>query len=191
MEHQTDTTIILASQSPRRQELLKLLRSNFEIQVSDVDETFPAGMEPAQVVEGLAARKARAVHDLRPDTAVIGADTIVVIDGDILGKPADRSDAEAMLRRLSGRTHQVYTGVAICAPGRMEVFSCCTDVCFAALSDEDVSWYLSTDEPYDKAGAYGIQGYGARLIEGIHGDFFNVMGLPVCELSKYLRKMGV
>ncbi|MEM1485073.1 Maf family protein [Oscillospiraceae bacterium PP1C4] len=170
--------IILASQSPRRQELMKLLFDEFEVRVSDVDESLPDGIDPASAVESLALRKAKAVAE-DAQGIVIGADTVVAIDGLILGKPQDPADAAAMLRRLSGKVHQVYTGVAICAPKQECVFHRCTSVEFCSLSEEEIAWYLKTGEPFDKAGAYGIQGWGARFIKGITGDYFNVMGLPV------------
>lgn len=189
MELKSGVRVVLASQSPRRQTLLKTIYDEFEICVSDADESVPEGTEPARAVEMIAMRKAQAVSKLRPNDVVIGADTVVVVGGEILGKPADARDAAVMLRKLSGRKHQVYTGVAILTPGKTKVFSCCTDVQFALLTKEEINWYISTGEPLDKAGAYGIQEYGARFVEGIHGDFFNVMGLPVCALYEQLRLM--
>lgn len=171
--------VILASQSPRRQELLRFLCSTFEIRVSDVDETISQGVSPADAVELLARRKAEAVARDFADALVIGADTVVAIDGLILGKPCGSEEAAAMLRRLSGRTHQVYTGVCLCRGEKRDVFHCCTDVEFSPLTEEEIGWYLATGEPFDKAGAYGIQGFGARFIRRIAGDFYNVMGLPV------------
>lgn len=173
--------VVLASQSPRRRQLLKMLFEEFEIHVSDVDESLPKGISFSKAVESLALRKAKAVQESEPGALVIGADTIVALaqDGLLLGKPKDEADAARMLRLLSGRAHDVYTGVALCQGERQEVFSCRTRVSFAPLSDEEIDWYISTGEPMDKAGSYGIQGYGARFISGIEGDYFNVMGLPV------------
>ena len=171
--------IVLASQSPRRQELLGFLFPRFTVRVSEADETLPEGIAPDEAVRTLALRKARAVAPEAPGALVIGADTVVAIDGLILGKPRDAADAAGMLRRLSGRTHQVYTGVALLGGGREECFHECTGVTFAPLTDGEIAWYLSTGEPFDKAGSYGIQGYGARFIERISGDYFTVMGLPL------------
>lgn len=179
--------IVLASQSPRRQELLRFLFDSFEILVSDTDETLPAGITPDAAVESLALRKAQAVQALRPQSLVIGADTVVTIDHTILGKPKDREDAARMLHTLSGRVHQVYTGVAICYRDKKRVFHCVTEVEFSPLSAEEIEWYIHTGEPMDKAGSYGIQGYGARYVKRISGDYFNVMGLPV---NSIYREMG-
>ena len=185
---ETMKEVILASGSPRRQELLQLVIDHFEVYVSDVDETLPEGIAPCDAVEMLALRKAQTVADLRPHALVIGADTVVAVEGQILGKPRDDDQAAEMLRILSGRTHQVYTGVAICEKSASSVFSCCTQVEFAPLTEAEIDWYLSTGEPFDKAGAYGIQGYGARFVKGITGDYFNVMGLPVNRLYTILGK---
>lgn len=181
--------LILASQSPRRQELLRLLTDDFVVVVSEADETLPEHIAPADAVTRLALRKARAVASLHPDSPVIGADTVVAVGGEILGKPVDRADAARMLRRLSGTVHQVYTGVALCSGAREEVFFSQTDVEFAVLSEQEISWYLATGEPFDKAGAYGIQGFASRFVKGIRGDFFNVMGLPVQPLYEKLGKI--
>lgn len=182
--------IILASGSPRRQELLHLVVENFEVCVSDADETLPEGIGPSKAVEMLAQRKAQAVARLRPSALIIGADTVVAVDGAILGKPQDDEQAREMLLRLSGRMHQVYTGVALCENGGSCVFSCCTEVEFASLTNEEIDWYLGTGEPFDKAGAYGIQGYGARFVKAIKGDYFNVMGLPVNRLYTKLGEIN-
>lgn len=182
--------VVLASQSPRRRELLGLLADDFEICVSDADETLADGIAPSAAVEQLALRKARAVACGMPEAIVIGADTVVAIDGMILGKPADEKDARAMLSRLSGRVHQVYTGVAVCLGAEEHVFHCCTSVEFCALTAEEIKWYISTGEPFDKAGAYGIQQYGARFVKGVVGDYFNVMGLPVNSLYHVLADIA-
>lgn len=182
--------VILASGSPRRQELLRLVVENYEVCVSDADESLPDNIEPSKAVELLAARKAQSVADSHKDALVIGADTVVVLDSKILGKPTSNSHAKEMLQSLSGRVHQVYTGVALCEKGTTRTFSCCTDVEFASLNEDEIDWYLTTDEPFDKAGGYGIQQYGARFVKGIKGDYFNVMGLPVHELYTILGRVN-
>lgn len=171
--------IILASASPRRREILTTLGIPHRVVVSDADETLPAGISPAEAVETLAARKAAAVAPLcAADDIILAADTVVTIDGDILGKPADEADAARMLRRLSGRAHAVYTGVAVRRGERILVAHESTQVHFAPITDADIAAYIATGEPMDKAGAYAIQGRAARFIEGIEGDYFNVVGLP-------------
>lgn len=188
---------ILASQSPRRKELLARVVSDFDVRVSHVEEVVPAGLQPQEVVMHLAKIKAEAVaRELRLEQpaqrfAVIGADTVVALDHQIMGKPKDRADCVRMLSALSGREHAVYTGVAVVVDGRTESFYERTAVRFLPLSDEEINWYASLDEPYDKAGAYGIQGYGSLLVEGICGDYFNVMGLPVASLRRRLLSLGV
>lgn len=188
---------ILASQSPRRKELLSRVVSDFDVRVSHVEEVVPAGLQPQEVVMHLAKIKAEAVaRELRLEQpaqrfAVIGADTVVALDHQIMGKPKDRADCVRMISALSGREHAVYTGVAVVVDGRTESFYERTAVRFLPLSDEKINWYASLDEPYDKAGAYGIQGYGSLLVEGICGDYFNVMGLPVASLRRRLLSMGV
>ena len=171
--------IILASGSPRRREILTTLGVPFRVVVSDADEVLAAGIAPAEAVETLAARKAEAVASrCAPDETVLAADTVVAVDGDILGKPVDEADAAAMLRRLSGRAHTVYTGVAIRRGGELRLAHEATQVRFARLTEADIAAYIATGEPMDKAGAYAIQGRAARFIEGIEGDYFNVVGLP-------------
>ena len=188
---------ILASQSPRRKELLSRVVSDFDVRVSHVEEVVPAGLQPQEVVMHLAKIKAEAVaQELRLEQpaqrfVVIGADTVVALDHQIMGKPKDRTDCVRMLSALSGREHAVYTGVAVVVDGRTESFYERTAVRFLPLSDEEINWYASLDEPYDKAGAYGIQGYGSLLVEGICGDYFNVMGLPVASLRRRLLSLGV
>lgn len=186
--------MILGSASPRRRELLALITPDFTAQSADADETLPEGIAPIEAVERLSRIKAEAVLALQPqkeDVAVIGADTIVYIDGEILGKPHSRKQAAAMLRQLSGRAHTVCTGVTVLINGECRTFHQTTAVRFYPLSEDEIAWYTSLEEPYDKAGAYGIQGAGAHLVEGITGDYFNVMGLPVALLSRTLREMGV
>ncbi len=183
--------LILASASPRRRELMEKIGLPFEVIVSACDETLPADIPAEQAAEVLAVRKAAAVAKLHPDAVVIGADTTVLLDGAILGKPADTDDCKRMLHALSGRQHQVVTGVAVFWSGRSLSFSDLTQVRFYPLNDAEIDAYAASDEPYDKAGAYGIQGQGALLIEGIQGDYYNVMGLPVAKLVRVMRKIGI
>ena len=179
--------IILASASPRRSALLQLLGLPFTALPTGEDETLPLGLPPAEAVQALALRKAQAAVRQHPQALVIGADTAVVADGEILGKPADRAGAARMLRMLSGRAHQVYTGVALLCPKGQQIFHQCTGVTFYPLSERTIEWYLDTGEPFDKAGAYGIQGKGALLVREIAGDYLNVVGLP---LALTARKIG-
>jgi len=178
--------LILASASPRRRELLSYIQPDFKVVTLPTSEEFDPGTTPKTMVETLALRKARAVFELHPLDIIIGADTTVVLDGLIYEKPVDEADAFRMLRALSGREHTVFTGVAILWQGGEKVFSEETAVRFTELSDEEIRAYIATGEPMDKAGAYGIQGFGAKLVEGINGDFYNVMGLPVCRVNKEL-----
>lgn len=178
--------VILASKSPRRKELMNYLTSQFTVEVSGADELLPVGVGPEGAVLLLARRKARSVADSHPKALVIGADTMVAVGREILGKPRDATDAARMLGLLSGRTHQVYTGVAICIGGRETSFHAVTEVEMAPLTPEEIVWYLSTGEALDKAGAYGIQGAAARFVRRISGDYFNVMGLPVNALYENL-----
>ena len=176
--------LILASKSPRRRELLSLITTDFEIKSADVDETLPDGISPQEAVEYLSEIKAKP-FDNGVDT-VIGADTVVAVDGKILGKPADRQQAAEMLRSLSGKYHSVFTGVTVVKPEGTAVFSVETRVKFFDLTDDEINSYVLTGECDDKAGAYGIQGKGSLLVEKIDGDYFNVVGLPVSKLNKYL-----
>lgn len=185
--------MILASQSPRRIELMREAGYRVSVEPADIDETPHPGEHPLALVERLARAKAAAVAmHAAADEPVIAADTIVTIGGDILGKPHDAADAHRMLRLLSGRTHQVATGVCIACGGKpndpaVESFVTVTDVSFYPLSDEEIDRYVATGEPMDKAGAYGIQGAGGRmLVRGIRGDYYNVVGLPIAELSRHL-----
>lgn len=179
---------VLASSSPRRKELLETAGVDFEIDVEGVEE-IPQGNTPEEKVCSVAAQKCRPVAARRPGDCVIGADTVVSIDGDILGKPRDRKDACDMLRRLSGREHTVYTGVCISANGEESVFSEATEVKFFPLSDSEIEDYVLSGEPMDKAGAYGIQGLGCTLVEGISGDYFNVVGLPVARVVREIKRI--
>ena len=180
--------LILASQSPRRRELLSLITEDFTVRVSDADETVDPSMSPKETVEYLARIKGEAVFSLHPEDTVISADTIVVLGNRILGKPHSREEAFSMLSALSGKTHEVYTGVCILSPSEKISFSQRTEVTFCSLTEDDINNYIDTNEPFDKAGGYGIQGKGAVLIKGIVGDYYNVMGLPVAELSGRLKK---
>lgn len=179
--------IVLASKSPRRQELIRLITDDFTVASADADETLPHPMSPSDAVMYLSEIKARPLADGK--NTVIGADTVVALEGSILGKPKDKDDAFRMLRSLSGKTHSVYTGVTIIKGEKADTFFEKTDVEFYDLSDEEIADYISTGEPMDKAGAYGIQGYGALLVKKISGDFFNVVGLPVGKLNCELKKM--
>ena len=181
--------VILASVSPRRRELLQLLGLAFEVAPADLDETWRNGEPPAAHAERLARGKAAA--RARPGAVAIGADTIVVVDDAILGKPSDGAQAAAMLRRLAGREHEVYTGVAVAYDGRTASGSSRTVVRFRTLDDDTIREYVATGEPMDKAGAFGIQGYGAVLVERIDGDYFTVMGLGLGLLVELLGRVGL
>lgn len=180
--------IILASRSPRRAELLTAAGFSFEVLAADVDETPHPNETPAAYVERLAIDKARAVLALRPGARVLGADTTVTIDGEILGKPLDDQDAARMLRKLSGRAHEVHTGVAVVSAGEAHSDVETTRVWFVAMTDEDISWYVGTGEPVDRAGAYAIQGLASRFIPWIEGSYSNVVGLPVAMVSSILKR---
>lgn len=184
--------LILASGSPRRRQLLEQIGLTFTVRSSDVDETIDHRLPPAQIVEELSLRKALAVaEDCAPEDIVIAADTVVILDGAVLGKPADEAEAVRMLTALAGRGHQVYTGVTVLRGGQRITGHEATAVTFRPLSDGEIRDYVATGEPMDKAGANGIQGYGALLVEGIEGDYFNVMGLPVCRLGRMLSQFDV
>lgn len=185
--------IILASQSPRRKELLERMGiRDFETISPNVDESVFHGLPPEELVRRLSAEKAAAVAGRAgEDAIVIAADTVVALEGAVLGKPADELDAFKMLSALSGVRHQVYTGVTVCRGGEKQTAHEVTDVTFRELSEEEIEHYIATGEPMDKAGAYGIQGYGALFIEGISGDYYNVMGLPVCRLGQILGQLGM
>lgn len=186
--------IILASASPRRKELLKQIGIEHDVIVSDIDESRPCKQSPKLYVESLATMKAKAVaQDLKykkEDILVIGADTIVVLDNEILGKPKDSQDAKNMLGILSGKMHTVYTGVSIVNANNnyIESFVEGTKVYFREMTSKEIDDYVSTKEPLDKAGSYGIQGRGGVFIEKIEGDYFTVMGLPICKLYETLQK---
>lgn len=181
--------ILLASASPRRRELLSLLGLTFDVVPADVDESWRNGEPPSVHAERLARAKAEACH--RPHAVVVAADTIVVVDGDILGKPRDREEAAAMLARLGGRDHLVHTAIAVAWDGRMASSVEVTRVWFRALDPATIAAYVATEEPLDKAGAYGIQGFGAVLVERIEGDYFTVMGLGLARLMDLLGEVGL
>lgn len=185
--------IILASGSPRRRELLEQIGvKHYRIVSPDVDEHVEGHPAPEELVEFLSRRKAEAVGaKAGPDALVIAADTVVALDGAILGKPHSREEAAAMLAALSGREHAVYTGLTVLRGERTVTGHERTAVTFRTLTGTEIDRYAATGEPMDKAGAYGIQGVGALLITGIEGDYFNVMGLPVCRLGRVLAEFGV
>lgn len=185
--------IILASQSPRRKELLgQMGLKGFKINVPDVDETIEGNLPPAMIVEELSLRKARAVaEEADEDDLIIAADTVVALDGAVLGKPEDEGSAFSMLSALSGNRHYVYTGVTVIQGEKVVTQHEMTIVTFRELEPEEISNYIATGEPMDKAGAYGIQGLGALLVSGIDGDYFNVMGLPVYRLGRILADFGM
>ena len=185
--------IILASGSPRRRQLLEQVGlRGFVVRASDVDESVRPGLTPAEMVEELSARKAAAgVREAPKDGLVLAADTVVALEGAVLGKPASPEEAARMLAALSGRTHQVYTGLTLAGPRAVRTEHEVTAVTFRALSGAEIAAYVATGEPMDKAGAYGIQGLGALLVQRLEGDYFNVMGLPLCRLGRMLRAFGV
>lgn len=182
--------VVLASGSPRRREILTALGVEFDVQPADIDESVEPGEAPLDYVRRLAATKARSVVAARRDGVVIAADTTVVIDGEILGKPADIDEARAMARRLSGRTHQVHTGVAVAFDDAVLVDVDTTHVTFTVLSDELIEWYVAQAEPYDKAGGYAIQGAAAAFVERVDGNVANVIGLPVPLLLRLATAAG-
>jgi septum formation protein len=183
--------VILASSSPRRRDLLTMIGIAHEVIPADVDESYPAGEAPIAHAERLAREKGAAVAARAPEAVVISADTIVVIDGAVLGKPRDAAEAARTLRQLSGRTHTVFTAVAVARGGRMESGVEAVTVTFRALDEATIAAYVATGEPMDKAGAYGIQGYGAAIVERIDGDYFAVMGLAIGRLLALLARVGV
>ena len=184
--------LILASQSPRRRDLLTQMGLTFTVVTPSIDESAFADPDPTALVRTLSREKALAVAgQADPDALVVAADTVVVLDGQALGKPGDRAEAMAMLSALSGRTHHVCTGVTLCQRDRALTEAEITQVTFRALSEAEIAAYVRSGEPMDKAGAYGIQGLGALLVEGIRGDYFNVVGLPVCRLGQMLARFGV
>lgn len=181
--------IVLASQSPRRRQLMEMAELKFEVIIADVDETNPPGMPGEEVPLFLAKKKALAIQHLATDAIIVAADTVVLCDHHILGKPIDHADACGILRQLSGRMHTVVTGVCIRTAQKEHCFSCTTRVFFRRLSDDQINHYVTQYRPYDKAGAYAIQEWiGVTGIEKIDGDYYNVMGLPIGEVIIALRK---
>lgn len=184
--------VILASQSPRRKELLARLGLDFSVRTASHDETMNPFANPQEEVARVALLKAKAVQQkCGAEDVIIGADTIVVCDGLVMGKPRSESDAFSMLRRLSGRDHQVMTGLAVLKGEQEETVTAVTTIRFRNLSDEEIRAYIATGEPMDKAGAYAIQGLAAIFAVGMEGDYYNVVGLPLCTLSLILRKLGI
>jgi septum formation protein len=187
--------LVLASGSPRRKDILQQLGLSFRIQSSQVDEHLEQDLSPGETVMQLALQKAKAVANDCRTAVVIGADTVVVLDGEILGKPIDERDAIRMLKKLQGKIHQVLTGIALVEVSHGILIRELTnyqqtDVWMRSLSDQKLDWYVQTGEPLDKAGAYGIQGYGAVLVEKIEGCYFNVVGLSISLLDKMVEQLG-
>ena len=184
--------IVLASQSPRRRELLGKMGLTFTAQSPNIDEEAVQGLSALELVKALSREKALHIAaDEASDTVVIGSDTVVVLDGEVLGKPGSPAQAAEMLSALSGRSHEVCTGVTVCRGDQVVSEAEVTQVTFRPLTEEEILWYVQTGEPMDKAGAYGIQGYGALFVEKICGDYSNVVGLPVCRLGRMLLSFGV
>jgi len=190
---QHNPRLILASKSPRRSYLLDQAGLTFTVIPSSFDENSVSLSTPETYVKVLAEAKANDVAKSYPESWVIGADTIVVIDGIILGKPDSKEQARTMLKRLSGKTHHVYTGYCICCRAKERVFSNTvkTDVLFKNLADNEIEWYINTSEPFDKAGAYAIQGLGTFIVKSIKGSYTNVVGLPVCEVIEFLIEENI
>lgn len=183
--------IILASKSPRRKELLSFITEDFTIIPAVKDEVADETLPPEEYVRQLAVNKAAEVYENRENDCVIGSDTVVEANGEIFGKPKDAADAFRMLRTLSGSTHRVHTGVCVILNGEKHSFTESTSVRFFELSDDEINAYIASGEPFDKAGAYGIQDKGALLVESIEGDYYNIMGLPAGKLNKLLKQLGV
>ncbi len=178
---------ILASNSPRRKEILQMLGIDFTIIPAKNEAEIPENLLIEKGVEQVAYLKAKEVFDLNPESTVLGADTVVVIDGEILGKPKNKEEAYCMLKKLSGKTHQVITGVALIKKGKTVTFSETANVTFAEITDEEINNYILTGEPFDKAGSYAIQGKSAVFVKKLNGDFFTVVGLPCRRLYEELK----
>lgn len=187
----SEVSVILASSSPRRRQLLDLVGIRHRVIPADTDESYLPGEIPEAHAERLAREKVAKIAALEPDALVIGADTIVVVDGVVLGKPRDVADAARMLHLLSGRSHTVMTAVAASYQGRTVSQVETVDVTFIPLGDEDIRRYIATEEPMDKAGAYGIQGHGATIVRRVDGDYFAVMGLSLVRLVALIRELGL
>jgi len=184
-------SIILASQSPRRKELLSLLDLEFTVEVKSIDEIFPKDLKTSKVAEYLAELKASAFTNIKDDQVIITADTVVILNDTILGKPKDKAEATEMLHRLSNRSHEVITGVCLKSAQKSSTFSSSTKVYFKDLTDAEIDYYIENYKPYDKAGSYGIQEWiGAIGITKIEGSYFNVVGLPIQELNEQLKKFS-
>jgi len=179
--------LVLASASPRRRELMALAGFDFEVITADVNEVLDASLTPCELVMSLAFQKASAVANANTDATVIGADTVVVLDGKVLGKPHSSEDAKAMLSSLSGNTHEVYTGVCLIKGDKVHKFYECTKVTFWPLEQELIEAYVASGDCNDKAGSYGIQGNGCVLVKGIEGDYFNVVGFPISRFSREIK----
>ncbi len=182
--------IILASASPRRKELLSVITDNFSVKPSDIQEIIPDNLDVYSVPEYLSKLKASDVAATNPGYLVIGADTSVIIENEILGKPKTKTDAYNMIKKLSGKTHYVVTGCTLILSDKVLSFSDKTAVTFYPLAEAEIQEYINTDEPYDKAGGYGIQGKGSLLVEKIDGDYFNVVGLPIGKLNKAIKEIS-
>ena len=180
--------LILASASPRRQELISLITNEYVCNPSGVEEVIPDDIAVSEIPLCLAQQKAKAVAEDFPDDIVVGCDTAVILEGEVLGKPKDKDDARRMIKALSGKVHQVVTGCALVKGEKISGFSNVTDVEFFELSDDEIQDYINSSEPYDKAGAYGIQGKASLFVKGIRGDYFNVVGLPVSELKRQINR---
>ncbi|EIT85344.1 Maf-like protein [Fictibacillus macauensis ZFHKF-1] len=183
--------LILASSSPRRKELLSMNSIKYEVIPSTIQEVMDPTLSSEELVCSLARQKAEDVWKRHKDAVVLGADTVVVIDETVMGKPEDRSDAVRTLQSLSGKTHTVYTGVCILSEEKECVFSVATEVTFWELSAAEIENYIETGEPFDKAGSYGIQGRGSRLVKRIEGDYYSVVGLPVSRVVRELDSFGI
>ena len=183
--------LILASQSPRRRELLSMLGLEFEIITADIDETMDPNLSVEDAVAEVCRKKAQAVGASHPGRLIVAADTIVVVDEQKLGKPHSEAEAKQMLRSLSGRSHTVMTGFCLWQDGHFETHVEHTHLRFRTLSDREIDAYVATGSPMDKAGAYCIQDQAAIFVEALEGDYYNVMGLPLCSLTKCLRKWGI
>ncbi len=188
-----DKKLVLASKSPRRDLILRGLDLEFDIVTAQTEENHPEGADPVDIVIDNAIAKANTVKNMFENAYIIGADTIVFFEGDVLIKPEDYLQAKTYLKRLSGKTHTVFTGIAVAdsATGRIETGYCSTEVKFRQLHDEHIDQYINKVHPYDKAGGYAIQGFGALIVERIDGCYFNVMGLPVVELDNVFMKFGI
>ncbi|MBO5433814.1 MAG: septum formation protein Maf [Clostridia bacterium] len=189
MKNFDNLKVVLASASPRRKELLSLIFNEYDIRPADCDEALPEGIKAQEAVEYLSLIKNKATVEICDENSlVISADTVVAVEGEILGKPQDKEDARRMISLLSGREHQVFTGVTLSLNGNFKTFSEKTDVVFYKLTDKEIEDYISTDEPYDKAGAYGIQGKAGLLVKAVNGDYYNVVGLPVARLKREIME---